>query len=148
MTSVWKSNLSRHIKVSFFQATVESVVLYGCESWTLKETLRKSVDGCSTRMLRAVLNISGSKHVANMQLYDVLSWSRDCCIKGECNLPVTVTDIRSFQLANLSNMGAVICIPTITFVEVLRRMLGWRALWSWPSVWRTEKIRKYVGKLF
>ena len=72
MKSVWNSNLSRDIKVSFFQATVESVLLYGCESWTLKETLRKSLDGCYTRMLRAVLNVNWSERVSNERLYGVL----------------------------------------------------------------------------
>ncbi|KAJ4943537.1 hypothetical protein JOQ06_006037 [Pogonophryne albipinna] len=36
MTSVWNSNLPRQIKLSFFYATVESVLLYGSECWTLK----------------------------------------------------------------------------------------------------------------
>ena len=69
MASVWKSNLPRETKLRFFTATVESVLLYGCESWTLKPSLQKSLDGCYTRMLRAVLNISKDEHVTNKQLY-------------------------------------------------------------------------------
>ena len=46
MTSVWNSNLPRQIKLSFFYATVESVLLYGSECWTLKPTLQKSLDRC------------------------------------------------------------------------------------------------------
>ena len=34
-----------------------SVILYGCETWTLKPTLQKSLDGGYTRLLCAVLNI-------------------------------------------------------------------------------------------
>jgi len=41
---------------SFFQATVETVLLYGCEAWTLTPTLERSLNGCYTRMLRAALN--------------------------------------------------------------------------------------------
>ena len=70
MTSVWNSNLPRQIKLSFFFATVESVLLYGSECWTLKPTLQKSLDGCYTRMLRAVLNISRNVHVTNKTLYE------------------------------------------------------------------------------
>ena len=70
MASVWNSNLPRQIKLSFFYATVESVLLYGSECWTLKPTLEKSLDGCYTRMLRAVLNIGKSEHVANRVLYE------------------------------------------------------------------------------
>ena len=69
MTSVWNSNLPRQTKLSFFYATVESVLLYGSECWTLKPTLEKSLDGGYTRMLRAVLNINKSVHVTNRILY-------------------------------------------------------------------------------
>ena len=57
------------MELSFFYATVESVLLYGSECWTLKPTLEKSLDGCYTRMLRAVLNINKSAHVTNRILY-------------------------------------------------------------------------------
>ena len=70
MTSVWNSNLPRQIKLSFFYATVESVLLYGSECWTLKPALQKSLDGCYTRMLRAVLNISKTAHATNKSLYE------------------------------------------------------------------------------
>ena len=63
------SSLPLHVKISFFQASVESVLLYGCESWTLKPTLQKSLDGCSTRMLRVTLNIDQKEHVTNKHLY-------------------------------------------------------------------------------
>ena len=69
MTSVWNSNLPCQIKLSFFYTTVESVLLYGSECWTLKPALEKSLDGCYTRMLRAVLNIRKTAHVTNKSLY-------------------------------------------------------------------------------
>ncbi|KAJ8342490.1 hypothetical protein SKAU_G00324180 [Synaphobranchus kaupii] len=69
MASVWKSNLPREAKLHFFDATVEAVLLYGCECWTLKPSLQKSLDGCYTRMLRAALNIDQNAHVNNMRLY-------------------------------------------------------------------------------
>ena len=71
-SKVWKSSLSRCIKVSFFQATVESVLLYGCESWTLNASLEKSLDGSYTRMLRTVLNIDPREHITNEHLYNGL----------------------------------------------------------------------------
>ncbi|KAJ8337946.1 hypothetical protein SKAU_G00369120 [Synaphobranchus kaupii] len=69
MASVWKSNLPREAKLHFFDATVEAVLLYGRECWTLKPSLQKSLDGCYTRMLRAALNIDQNAHVNNMRLY-------------------------------------------------------------------------------
>ena len=60
--NIWKSNISRKIKLRVFCALVEPILLYGCESWTLDVRLTKQIDGCYTRMLRAVLNISWCDH--------------------------------------------------------------------------------------
>ena len=35
LKSVWKSDLQRDLKIRVFTATVESVLLYGSETWTL-----------------------------------------------------------------------------------------------------------------
>ena len=43
---VWKSNLSRDLTIRFFRALIESVLLYGSESWTLTTALEKQLDGC------------------------------------------------------------------------------------------------------
>lgn len=69
MTSVWKSNLPQHIKISFFSATVESVLLYGCECWTLTPSLQKSLDRRDTKMLRVALNVKQDEHITNNRLY-------------------------------------------------------------------------------
>ena len=55
MEAIWKSKLGRKTKISLFSATVVSVLLYGCETWTLNKQMNKSLDGCYTRMLRKVL---------------------------------------------------------------------------------------------
>ena len=47
MTKIWKSNTSNNLKIRFFIATIESILLYGCESWAQE----KSLDGTYTRML-------------------------------------------------------------------------------------------------
>ena len=46
LTKIWKSTLSRNLKIKLFHATVESVLLYGCETWTITTKIRKSLDGC------------------------------------------------------------------------------------------------------
>ena len=50
--AVWKSDLRKDLKIRLFTATVESVLLYGSETWTMTKRLTKIVDGCYTRMLR------------------------------------------------------------------------------------------------
>jgi len=59
-------------EAELFQATVETVLLYGCEASTLTPTLERSLKGCYTRMLRAALNIKWWQHVLNSELYDNL----------------------------------------------------------------------------
>ena len=69
MEKTWKSNLSPGVKKRFFVATVESILLYGCEAWALNKAMEKSLDGTYTRMLRKALNVHWSTHTTNEQLY-------------------------------------------------------------------------------
>ena len=69
---IWKSDLADKMKRSFFQAEVESILLYGCTTWTLTKRLEKKLDGNYTRMLRAILNKSWRQHPTKHQLYDHL----------------------------------------------------------------------------
>ena len=57
MRNIWKSTLSR-MKLRIMHTTVESVLLYGCETWNLTKTLLRQLDGTYTRILRMILNIS------------------------------------------------------------------------------------------
>ena len=72
LKKVWSSKLSRKIKVRLFITTVESVLLYGSEAWTLTKKLTKQLDGCYTRMIRMALNVSWKSHLTNGQLYGEL----------------------------------------------------------------------------
>lgn len=58
MDTVWKSNLRKDIKVEFFLAVVEIILLYGSSSWTLTKDLTKKLDGTYTKMVQAGQNIT------------------------------------------------------------------------------------------
>ena len=45
LNNVWQSDLSKDLKINLFRAAVESVLLYGSESWTMTDTLSKRIDG-------------------------------------------------------------------------------------------------------
>ena len=45
LSIIWKSDLTDKMKRSFFQATVVSILLYGCTTWTLTKRLEKKLDG-------------------------------------------------------------------------------------------------------
>ena len=72
LTQIWKSTLPDQMKRDFFQATVASVLLYGCTTWTITKSMEKKIDGNYTRMLRAVLNISWKQHPTKQRLYGSL----------------------------------------------------------------------------
>ena len=54
LSIIWKSGLTYKMKRSFFQAAALSILLYGCNTWTLTKQIEKKLDGNYTRMLRAV----------------------------------------------------------------------------------------------
>ena len=69
MRTLWKSNLSASLKISFFRAAVESILLYGAEGWTLSNRLEARLDGCYTRLLMMVLNLNWKDHPTREEIY-------------------------------------------------------------------------------
>ena len=69
MNTCWKSSLSRKTKIILFKATVESVLLYSCETWTMSAALDCVIDGSYTRLLRRIFGISWKSHTSNRDLY-------------------------------------------------------------------------------
>ena len=64
-------------------ATVESVLLYGAETWTLTANLERALDGVYTRMLRMALDVhwDGKTIMPNSQLYAARPTKR---LAGHC----------------------------------------------------------------
>ena len=48
---------------------IESILLYGCTTWTLTKRMEKKLDVNYTRMLRAILNKSWQQHPTRHQRY-------------------------------------------------------------------------------
>ena len=69
LRSIWSSSLKKSIKIRLFLCTVESVLLYNSETWSLTKQMEKSLNGTYTRMLRMALNVSWKAHMTNEQLY-------------------------------------------------------------------------------
>ena len=60
------------MKVRLFISTVESVYLYGSETWTLTLKTEKQLNGSYTRMLRMALGVSWRDMIPNNILYGKL----------------------------------------------------------------------------
>ena len=69
LSIIWKSDLTDKMKRSFFQATVVSILLYGCTTWTLTKRLEKKLDGNYIRMLQAIFNKTCRQYPTKHQLY-------------------------------------------------------------------------------
>ena len=54
--------------INFFRSTVESILLYGAETWAMTKTMNSEIDGTYTRLLRHALNINWRQHVTNENL--------------------------------------------------------------------------------
>ena len=70
---IWTSKLAPRIKIKIFRATIEPILLYGSETWTLPVKLEKRLDGCYTRLLMRVKNLSWKKHPTLKQIYGNLA---------------------------------------------------------------------------
>lgn len=72
MDKIWKSNLDRNLKINIFRVTIEPVLLYGSETWTLSTKQQRRLDGCYTRLLRRVQNLSWRNHPTLENIYGAL----------------------------------------------------------------------------
>jgi len=74
------------LKKKLFVTTVEAILLYGCETWTLSATDESRLDGCYTRMLRMVMNITWMDKITNEDLCDISNKIRERRLKlaGHC----------------------------------------------------------------
>ena len=68
LSVIWKSDPTDKIKSSLFHAAVESILLYGYNTWTLTKRMEKKLDSNYTRMLQAILNKSQRLNSTKQQL--------------------------------------------------------------------------------
>ena len=69
MEKIWKSLLDNNIKVNIFRVTIEPILLYGSETWTLSVKDHNRLDGTYTQLLRRVKNLSWKKHPTLADIY-------------------------------------------------------------------------------
>ena len=70
MNSMWNSNMRREIKVRFFVAVIEFILLFGCERWTVTPKTEHMLNGTYTKILRKVTNVKWWEHKTNAEVYE------------------------------------------------------------------------------
>ena len=121
--------MSRNLKIRFFIATIESILLYGCEAWTPTEAMEFSLDGTYTRMPQNALNIHWSSHISNIGLYDELPRisnkiaSRRLQLAGHCiRHPELSTQPQVLWEPSHEHRGRG--KPRATFIDTMKRDTG------------------------
>ena len=69
LNKIWKSHLNKNIKLHIFKTSIEPILLYGSETWTLSKKMEARLDGTYTRLLMRVQNISWKSHPTKKQIY-------------------------------------------------------------------------------
>ena len=129
LKKIWKSNIRRKIKEILFLSTVESILLYGSETWALTKTLQKRLDGCYTRMLRMAYDISWKDKMTNLELHAGLPpvstkvESRRLNLAGHCTRHPEV-EASKLVLWEPSQGKRNIGRRAVTYVDVLKRDTG------------------------
>ena len=54
LKQIWKKTMDRKLKRRLFRATIENILLYGSETWTITKTFENKIDGCYTRLIRMI----------------------------------------------------------------------------------------------
>ena len=66
---LWKwHNISDSTKIRIFKASVQSILLYGAETWPLSDTLAKRLTGFDNRAQRRVLDVRWQARMTNEQV--------------------------------------------------------------------------------
>ena len=72
MHKIWTSMMNNKLKTTIFRTTIEPILLYGSETWTLSKKLEKRLDGTYTRLVMRVKCLSWKHHPTREQIYDDL----------------------------------------------------------------------------
>jgi hypothetical protein len=43
LNAIWKSNISFHVKFKLYKSLILSILVYGCESWTLTADMERRI---------------------------------------------------------------------------------------------------------
>ena len=68
LSRIWKSNkISFHTKFRLYKSLVVSILLYGCESWTLVADTGKRLQAFENKCMRKLLQISYTEYRTNKE---------------------------------------------------------------------------------
>ena len=152
LSKIWKSSLPKSLKLRIFTATVESVLLYGCEAWTITAQIAKELDGCFTRLLRTVLNVHWEQRMTNKELYGDLPKlsdkikERSMRFAGHCSRSVEISSLLIHWVPKHGHRKPG--RPKQTFLSALSKELGMeveelKTAMADRDLWRAITVREH-----
>ena len=60
LDKVWRAPICRLTKPKIFMMTIEPIPIYGCDSWSLTQSVKNALDGTYTRMLQKIQMCHGA----------------------------------------------------------------------------------------
>ena len=131
-------------KVELFRATVESILQYGSESWTLTSLLTKRLDGTYTKLLRAALNIHWRDHQRNVNVYGNIPKISETIRKRKLSLATVWEATRSWRTYFSGNQHVA---KDARADQRKPTYINWRKTQTWinkiwKKTWKTDKNGK------
>ena len=65
LTKIWKSSMCLTVKVKLYKSLVLSILLYGCEAWTLTAETQRRIRAFESKCYRRMLRVSYTEHRTN-----------------------------------------------------------------------------------
>jgi len=69
LAKFWKSDISSHVKITFFNTICQTVFLYPSATWVMDAKMEATLNGCYTRMLRFVKGLNYADHPTIETIY-------------------------------------------------------------------------------
>lgn len=92
LRKIWEAqHIPINLKVNIFQASVISILLYGCESWIVDATLEARINSFAMNCYRSFLNVKRLDHITNKE------------ILRRVNMPPLINVVRQRQLGWLGH---------------------------------------------
>jgi hypothetical protein len=70
---IWKSSISLPVKIKLYKSLVLSILLYGCESWTLIAECEHRIQAFEHKSYRKILRITYKEHKTNAYVRDKIN---------------------------------------------------------------------------
>lgn len=105
MSAIWESTLPNDLKIQFFRAAVESILIYGAECWTLTKAMENRSNGTYTKLLK------GERHFLETASYKQCIVWRNTTVNG--NHQATQTEIYLTLLEKKRRSGTSVVIMGI-----------------------------------